>query len=197
MGRLRMAFFANRYNIKPMFAGITYMVMILLSALAAIAAVQSRRFGQRTIANTDHNSSFGLTFVMMQSFCVGYLLYFFAFLALLICRLYFFTMFAMTILVHASLAAWRLGVFTVALLAPTIMTIWTTTFAIELGNWVFFLASAATFKYNCFKHNCLPLINGCVRAAYGHIPACSSFHSTFNYIPVKCFLGGKNLWPMK
>jgi len=50
------------------------------------------------------------------------------------------------------------------------ITIFRSRAVIKLRQWTNSLARGAFFCCNCFKHDCLPLINGCVRVGTGTIP---------------------------
>ncbi len=180
---------ANRNDIEPMFLGIAKVMMVLGSWFRAVNAPQSLGGGNSAFLNCTAHCTPG-----------SYLVYvfpvkaFFASLAFLgtsktvnsiskcLCFLVFTTIgcdfIRMLSVVSANRFFARIGllVFTLACLATGAISAFLCSIFVKLRNGLNFFAFATLFVYDGFKHDCLLLINSCVRAICGHDPAGGLFH---------------------
>lgn len=158
-----MAFYTNRYNIKPMFGFVAFVMMILLCLYGTIMANQE--FGRNQFANhngithsTSSFDSFGMVgtktnftfptcyfafFCLVVSFSRNLTFYCF-FITKFTSAMCCFALFCLVIF----LIAFRLADFAITLIAVFLAAVF-----VEFRQWLGFFAFGTSFRYDGFRHN--------------------------------------------
>ena len=182
-----MTLYANRNNIKPMFFGIAFMMMILFCLRRAILTLQCVNFGHFTSSCSSTHSTFSffsiwisqviafmgsdlnsLTFfALFVSFLIGFEICTFFLIAFLgsfaiFCLLIFFAIFQPT-----NFALIKMAIFTASIY-------------MKVSKRIRIFAFGSSFCYDWLRHGFLLTRKLCLEPIAGYMPAVGSFYYIAN-----------------
>ena len=153
-----MTFFTYRNYIKPMFRGIAFVVMVLLSRFFAFAAQQKKSTWKHSVTNcmVDSNTSLNsvrIFFSDSHHHRFAFFAFYIFFMALV---QYFFAFFACFVAIFVLCALWasqpvsRMNSMTN--LTITLMAAFVASFFVKITGWFDLIAFGTNKCYDCFRH---------------------------------------------
>ncbi len=177
-----MATSTNRNNVKPMFTGIAFMMMVFYRLLTTKTLKDVRwRKSPRYHSVTNSCSGFTIFWILFMAVFLGSS----AFTALSIMFPCSFAFIAFFILFSSNLPFFALvisfvvsfHIYTCAFLALCLKSIRTAPVFTKFRNRFNFLASATSFCYSCLRHGFFSVKKLCLEPVVGYTPIVGSFHS--------------------